>query len=285
MRRPERLRRRIEAALTARGVEYEHAYTNAPGHGPELVAEALARGFRRFLVAGGDGTVREAVTALAGSDATLALIPVGTGNQLAANLGVPRRLGGSIKTALDGDVRRIDLGIVNGRPFTSIVGAGLDAEIVRPEPRIKRRVGYLAYIHAATVAALSPKPALIRIELDDGQVISGRGLGVEIMNMRGLTAPGLPRPVPVVPHARMDDGKLDGCLFLAESTLGYFSVLGDILTRRYEKSPRLRYFSGKRIVVSAEPPLRTQADGELLGETPFEVGVWPLALKVLVPAS
>ena len=139
MRRPEKLRLRIEAALSSRGVPYEHAYTNAPGHGPELVSDALARGFRRFLVAGGDGTVREAVTALAGSDASLALLPVGTGNQLAANLGVPRRLESSINTAVNGHLRKIDLGLVNGKPFTSIVGAGLDTEIVRPPPRPSRR--------------------------------------------------------------------------------------------------------------------------------------------------
>ena len=103
------------------------------------------------------------------------------------------------------------------------------------------------------------------------------------MNMPGLTAPGLPRPVPVVPWARMDDGKLDGCLFAAQGTLGCFAMVGAILTRRYDKSSRLEYFSGKRIVVHADPPLKTQADGELQGETPFEVTVWPLALNVMVP--
>lgn len=282
-RHPRRLRRLVEAELAARGVRYEYIYTEEPGHGEDLVARALEHGYRRIMVAGGDGTIREAVFAISGKDAALALLPVGTGNQLAANLGIPKSLRQSIHVALNGRVRKIDLGVVNGRPFASITGAGFDAAIVRPEPRVKRRFGYLAYVHAAALSAFSPKPATFHITVD-GEEITVRGIGVEVVNMPGLTAPGLVRPVPLVPDGRMDDGMLDGCVLAAESTLGFVSAVGGILTRRFDQSHRLLCFSGREIVVDAHPPLPTQADGEPLGTTPFEAKVWPEALSVLVPA-
>ncbi len=281
-RSPERLRRRIAAALAARGVPFEHAYTEEPGHGAELVTQALADGFRHFLVAGGDGTVREAVMALAGSQAALGLLPAGTGNQLAANLGLPKGLERSISVALGGHVKEIDLGLINGRPFTSIAGAGFDARVVKPGTRTKRRFGYLAYVHAATVAVLAPRPAVLRVTVD-GREIVVRGVGVEVLNMPGLTAPGLRRPVPIVPEGRMDDGKLDGCLLASETTRDCFSALAAILRRRYGENPRLKYFQGSQMAIDADPPLPVQADGELVGLTPFAVRVWPGSLRVLVP--
>jgi YegS/Rv2252/BmrU family lipid kinase len=283
MRSPERLRRRIESALATRGIAYVHEYTKAPGHGTELVRQALADGFQRVLVVGGDGTALEAVSVLAGSEATLALLPVGTGNQLAANLGVPKRLGRSIDVALNGGVRRIDVGVINGRPFSSMAGAGYDAKVVGPEPYLKRRLGYLAYVHAATVAALSPKPVTLRVSVD-GELLVARGIGVEVANMPGLTVPGLRHLISIIPGARMDDGKLDGCLLAAETTRDCFTALGCIVTRRYERSSSLLYFSGRKITVEADPPLPVQADGEQLGMTPFTAMVWPAALSVMVPS-
>ncbi|UCC47559.1 MAG: diacylglycerol kinase family lipid kinase [Gemmatimonadota bacterium] len=283
MRSPARLRRRIESALAARGVAYEHAYTERPGHGAELVKQAIAGRFRRVLVVGGDGTVLETISALAGSPAALALLPVGTGNQLAGNLGVPKGLRRSVEVALNGRVRRIDVGLINGRPFCTMAGAGFDAKVVGPEPHLKRRLGYLAYVHAATLATFSPKPSTLRISID-GEDLLARGIGVEVANMPGLTAPGLRRPVPIIPSAQMDDGRLDGCLLAAETIRDCLSALGSIVTRRYERSPRLRYFSGREIIVEADPPLPVQADGEQVGLTPFVAKVWPGALNVMVPA-
>ncbi len=283
-RRPEPLRRQLQSELSAQGVAFEHAYTRERGHAAELVHQARQEGFRRVLVAGGDGTVREVVSALAGSPVALALLPVGTGNQLAANLGIPKSLRGCVSVALAGRVRQIDLGLIDGRPFSAIAGAGFDAQVVRPDSRVKRRFGYLAYVHAATAAVLSPQVASLRVRVD-GAEICGRGMGVMVMNMPGLTAPGLARPVTIIPGARMDDGKLDGCLLATATRRDCFSALGAILRRRQEASPLLEYFSGDEIRVEADPPLPVQADGERLGKTPFSVKVWPSALRVLVPAA
>jgi YegS/Rv2252/BmrU family lipid kinase len=281
----ERLRRRVEAALAARRVCYEYARTEAPGHARELAAAALAGGFARVLVAGGDGTVLEAVSSLVGSDSALALLPVGTGNQLAANLGVPRGLGAALDVALAGSVRQIDVGMVDGQPFTIIAGAGFDAEVVRPRSETKKRLGYLAYVHAATAAAFVPRPSNLRITVD-GEEHTVRGIGVEVANMPGLTAPVLRRPVDLVPDGRPDDGLLDVCVLAVETTFDFLSAMSSIIARRYGRNPRLRYFRGREIVVEADPPLPVQIDGERLERTtPFAAYVRPRALNVVVPGD
>lgn len=282
-RKPERLRRRIEESLRALGVSFEHVYTREPGHGQELARQALADGYRRVAVAGGDGTVLEGVSALAGTGAALALLPVGTGNQLAANLGLPRNLRRSVEVAVSGVVRKIDVGMINGQqPFTCVAGAGFDAAVVRPQSHVKRRLGYLAYVHAAAAAAFAPKRSMLTITID-GEEVRGRGIGVEVTNMPALSAPGFPRPIPIVPDGQPDDGRLEVCMLAVETTFEVVVALTSILTRRYGRNPKLRYFSGREISVDADPPLPLQADGELLGTTPFTVTVRPRALSVIVP--
>ena len=283
-RHPERLRRRVEAALSARSVRFEYTYTNAPGHGRELVREALAAGYARVLVAGGDGTVLEAVESLVESQAALALLPIGTGNQLAANMGLPKGIEKSIDVAVAGTVRRIDVGMLDGRPFSCFAGAGFDAEVVRPDSDLKRKIGYLAYVHAAAGAAFAPKPSSIAVTVAGERTVCN-GIGVEVANMPALTAPLLVRPIDLVPDGKPDDGLLDVCVLAVEKTIDFVTALTSIMVGRTEKDPRLRYFRGKEVTVEADPPLPVQIDGERLEiTTPFSATVRPGALGILVPA-
>ncbi len=280
----ERVRRRIVAELSARQVSHRLSYTSESGHAEDLAREALAQGCRRIAVAGGDGTVLEVVSAVVGTDAQIALLPVGTGNQLAANLGIPRRLGRAVEVAVRGVTRKIDVGMLNGRPFTIMAGAGLDAEVVRAEPRLKRRVGYLAYVYAAARAILKPRTATLRVTID-GQVITARGMGVEVANMPGLTAPIFRRPIRIMPDLAADDGRLGVCVLGTETAFGFLSALTAIFIGRHRQHRKLQYFTGREVTVEADPPLPAQVDGELRGTTPFRATVRPRALNVIVPAG
>lgn len=282
---PERLRRRVEAILAKRQVEFEYAYTESRGHAADLARDALESGYDRIIAAGGDGTVLEVVSALVDSDAALALLPVGTGNQLAANMRLPKRVDRSIEVALNGGIRKIDVGMIEGQPFTCIAGAGFDADVVRPDSSVKRRLGYLAYVHAAATAAFSPKPSDLRIVVDGEETVC-RGIGVEVANMPGLTAPMLPRPVDLIPDGKPDDGLLDVCVLAVETTIDFVSAITSIMTGRMARDPRLRYYRGREIRVEADPPLTVQIDGERLGSTtPFVATVKPGALNLVVPAA
>ncbi len=284
-RHPDRLRRQVEAALAARQVEFEYAYTKAPGHGRELVEEALSAGYGRVLVAGGDGTVLEAVEALADSSAALALLPVGTGNQLAANMGLPKGVDRSIDVAVSGRIRKIDVGMLDEQPFACIAGAGFDAEVVSPQSEMKRKIGYLAYVQAAAGAAFAPKVSRIVVVVD-GEESECTGIGVEVANMPALTAPLLARPVDLVPDGKPDDGLLDVCVLATETTMELIAALTSIISGRMEQDPRLRYFRGREVVVRADPPLPVQIDGERTeAVTPFAATVRPGALGIVVPAE
>lgn len=276
------LSRRIGKALEARGVSHRLAYTREPGHAEQLARGALRDGYGRILVAGGDGTVLEVVSAMAGTDAVLALLPVGTGNQLAANLRVPRRLGRAIEVAVSGCVRKIDVGMIDGRPFTCIAGAGLDAEIVRPGPNVKRWIGYLAYLYSGFRAALSPPRAVLKIQAD-GRTFEYRGVGIEVANMPGISGPGLPQPVRLIPKGQLDDGELEICVLAFEGRLDLFRALLSILLGRPERDPRLKYHRVREVRVETDPPLAVQVDGERIGVTPFHATVRPGALNVVVP--
>lgn len=284
-RHPERLRRRVEAILAKRQVEFGYAYTESRGHATDLANDAVESGYDCIVAAGGDGTVLEVVSALVDSDAALALLPVGTGNQLAANMRLPKRVDRSIEVALNGGLRKIDVGMIEGQPFTCIAGAGFDADVVRPDSSLKRRLGYLAYVHAAAAAAFSPKPSDLRIVVD-GEETECRGIGVEVANMPGITAPMLPRPVDLVPDGKPDDGLLDVCVLAVETTIDFVSAITSIMTGRMARDPRLRYYRGREIRVEADPPLTVQIDGERLGSTtPFVATVKPGALNLVVPAA
>ncbi|MEE8520459.1 MAG: diacylglycerol kinase family protein [Gemmatimonadota bacterium] len=281
-RHPERLRRIIGTTLEARGVSYQFAYTEAPGHAEELAAAAVASGFPRVLVAGGDGTVMEAVASIADTDTVLGLIPTGTGNQLAANLGVPSRIARAVSVAATARPRRIDVGMINGRPFTCMAGAGFDTALISPDARLKQRLGYLAYVYAAVEAGLSPQVASLEITLD-GESFIERGVGLEVANLPGLRLPGLPWPINIIRDGSIDDGLLDICILGADSTLSLISVVASFMTGRPHRNPRIRYLRGREVRVEADPPLAVQADGELFGMTPFTASVRKRALAVAVP--
>lgn len=284
-RHPERLRQKVESALLARDVDFGYAFTEDRGHAQDLASSALAEGYDRFMVAGGDGTVLEVVSSLVGADAALALLPVGTGNQLAANMRLPRSVDRSIDVALGGRVRKIDVGMIDGQPFTCIAGAGFDADVVKPDSAVKRRLGYLAYVHAAAAAAFSPKASELRITVD-GETHSCTGIGVEVANMPGLTAPLLPRPVDLVPDGKPDDGLLDVCALAVGTTWEFVSAMTSIMTGQLERDERLRYYRGREVSVEADPALTVQIDGERLDSTtPFVARVKPGALNLLVPSE
>ncbi len=265
-------------------MEYDHQFTHSPGHAEELAKRALEAGCKRILVAGGDGTVMEAVAALAETDAVLGLVPVGTGNQLAANLRIPSKIEAAVVVAATGEARRIDVGMIDGRPFTCMAGAGFDTAVINPDPRLKRYFGYLSYVIAAIAETLAPTAADIVITID-GVKKNYRGIGIEIANMPGLRPPGSPWPINLVNDGRFDDGMLDICILGATSMVTTISVLLSFIMQRADRNPHIHYLKGREIKIESDPPLPVQADGELFGATPFSVSIRPRALSVAVPEA
>jgi diacylglycerol kinase (ATP) len=271
-------------------------FTERPGHARELAAAAAAEGLGVVAAAGGDGTINEVVNGLVGSPTALAVLPAGTGNVLAAQLGlvgVPTPLHradlvAAAEALCAGVVRPVDTGLAQSaggpeRHFVLWAGVGLDAEVAREIETtgrlLKRRFGPAAYGALAARAALvaTGTPAVVTC---DGERIDGRLLLGVVANVRlyGGT-------VDLSPEALLDDGRLDVSLFMGASVLAKLRHLGAVLARRRAPRSEWRGLSAARIAITADPPLPVHLDAEPFGTTPVVLTVRPRSLRLLVPPT
>ena len=288
-RRGRRLARRATRALASRSIEYELVLTERPGHAAELAVRHASASDALFVL-GGDGTVMEVASALAerGIAAPVGVLAGGTGNLVARALGIPLSIEKAVPALIDGDELLIDLGRLTGdatpeRRFAVAAGVGIDAAMVEETTVwLKRRLGVLAYTLMGARAALR---AVFRREFFqtsvtvDGVVHERRAAAVMIANFGAV----LGERLTLGPGIRTDDGLLDVCIFSPGTARDAFRIVWRMLRRDFRSDPCMLYAPGRAIRVETTPPLRWQADGELMGRTPFAVDVEPLALRLLVP--
>ena len=275
-------RDRIEAQMARAGwAEPIWLGTTVDDPGAGMCARAQEEKVEVVIVAGGDGTVMACITALAGSDMPLALLPTGTGNLLARNLGIPLDdEEAALRIALGGDERRIDVGAVEGWKFAVMAGLGFDAAMVRDAPEaLKRAVGWPAYAVSAA-RHLRGQGIRVRLSLDGGEPFSRRVQTVVVGNVGKLQA-----GIPLLPDAEPDDGILDVVLIATGSIAGWARVAGRVLTRRSRVDRRVERFRAQHVVIETRSPQPRQLDGDLIEEsTRMEVRIEPAALCVRVPA-
>ena len=281
-RRGARLIGRAVEAVKRAGAAIEVETTERSGHAAEIAA---ARGgqFDIVLTLGGDGTAMEVAGALAWTDTPIGVLPGGTGNLLARALGVPMRIEKAVPALLEGTRRRIDLGVVQGRRFAVAAGVGIDAAMVEETPSwMKRRLGVLAYTLIASKAALRAvlrrQFFLARIEVD-GEVFERRAAAVLFANFGAI----LEDRIAFGPGIAVDDGVLDCCVFSPSNLRDAMRIMWRVTRRDFRPDRSILYRKGTRFRIETDPVLTLQADGELLGPTPADIGVEPLAVLLLVP--
>ena len=265
---------------------------SAEAVGP-LVAEALAEGVAAVVGVGGDGTMRDIAAVIAGTDVPLGIIPAGTGNQVAAVLGIPLSPIGAVDVLGSTNERTIDLGEVRieikGQatiPSSFIIGcgAGFDAELMATTSgSLKRRLGAAAYFVQAARMALRLSATPCRVTIDD-ELIETDATAVLVGNMGQLVPGRLGLRLPLDPA----DGLLDLIVVGASSALGGVRALADQLRRSElgggsgDASIRLR---GHKIRIEPELPMALEVDGDHVGSGALEARVVPGALRVLVPGT
>lgn len=286
-RRPERLRARIAAQFARLGRRADICTTTGAGAAYELARRAIAEGLPRVVVAGGDGTVSEAAGAVQGTSVVLGVIPCGTGNQLAYNLGIPTALDRAVATAMGDSIQTIDVGVIERRTFLAMAGAGIDAAVIAgARPNVKRWAGGLAYVLSGFAAAVRPRRSRLKVRVD-GLEWEGDGIGVLIANVPALRVPLVPRGLTVAPNGSAEDGTLD-CCALAITHLSELAVeLWHALLGRAggREGHGIRRLSGTTVELDADPPLPVQVDGDLAGTTPLRATILPAALRVAVPPA
>lgn len=266
--------------IHAAGMDWEVEVTNSFGEGGKLAARAVADGACMVAACGGDGTIRDVVSGLLGSQVPLAIIPSGTGNALAKDLGIPLDLNAACALMVNSQARRraIDLGVAGDNLFLLRLGVGLEAEITRTADRgLKDLLGPLAYITATLQAWNSAPVSHYRLIMDD-TIIEIDGLACMIANAGSLGIPGLT----ISPHVRIDDGLLD-VFVIRRPDLAELGALAASVAGASEEDYTLPHWQTRAIGIEARPPHGVEADGEELGFTPLQVEVIAGAVQVIVP--
>jgi YegS/Rv2252/BmrU family lipid kinase len=263
-------------------VECDLVRTARAGHAAELAAER-GHDYDMVFTLGGDGTAMEAAGALAGSGIPIGVLAGGTGNLLGRALGIPLKVHRAVPALLHGDVRRIDLGVVLGHRFAVAAGVGIDAAMVEETPTwMKRRLGVLAYTLIATRAALRGvlrrQFFVARVEVE-GEVIEREAAAVLFANFGAI----LENRIAFGPDIAVDDGLIDCCIFSPRNLRDALRIMWRVTRQDFRPDRSILYRKSAKFRISTEPVLTLQADGELLGPTPAEVTVEPLAARLLVP--
>jgi YegS/Rv2252/BmrU family lipid kinase len=278
-RRGARVFPRAQSAFAKVGVEVTTLLTEAPGHGAQLAA-AHAKDYDAVFTLGGDGTAIEVIGALAHVGPPVGILPGGTGNIVARTLGTPARIGKAVERLLNGDEARIDLGVLRtGEKFAIGMGVGLDASMIANAPGpLKRRLGFFAYVIGALRAFAKLEKFKVRLTVD-GEVKEMRASAVLIANfgavMNNLIAFG--------DGIQRDDGVLNACVYSPGNVFDAARILWKMARKNFTPDPCIYYRSGSSFMIETDPPRIGQADGELIGNSPFSVTVDPLAARVLVP--
>ncbi len=280
----------LDAHLQRRGGTHRlHELHAGPGCLRELeetIRDALRAGIRRLVVVGGDGTVSLTGSALPRraarpADLELAIVPAGTANVLAHELGIPMDLEAALELALDGaNTLELDGIRAPGRLAFTQVGVGPDAEMIREASREdRRRRGRFAYAWAFLHRAAG-HPVHSYDLVVDRRVYRARAWQVVVANAGAAGTP----PFTWGPGIDPTDGTLDLCVYVARTLRDYLALAWKVASGRHRRGPQARYFRVREeVVIRSERPLLVQADGELIGRTPITLQVAPTAIRVVVP--
>ena len=271
--RAKRSRARVESL--ARGCTV--AASTSAAEAESLARNAAREGFEKIVAAGGDGTIHAVVNGLAGSSAALGLLPIGTMNVFAQELGLPIHDLDSCWNIIEQDeVRLVDLPSANGKYFVQLAGVGLDAQAVKETSvALKRNFGPLSYlISAAQIAARKPP----RLFLESSNTAITEASFVLIGNGRRYGG-----PFPFFKHAILDDGLLDIVAFRQVGYLEIIKYLQDVFFSSDIRLPEVEYFQTERLRITSDQDVPVELDGELVGNCPVEFELRHHRLRVLAP--
>jgi YegS/Rv2252/BmrU family lipid kinase len=269
----------LRRALAAAGVEDPLWYEVPKAkRAPEQVERALEEGAELVFAWGGDGTVRRCIGVLAGSPAELAVVPAGTANLFATNLGIPADIDEAVAVGLRGDRRTLDLGRFGKERFAVMAGAGFDAAMIRGADDLKERIGRAAYVWSGS-RNLRTDGFGAEIVVDGADWYEGRATCVLFGNLGDIFG-----GVDVFPDARPDDGMLELGIVTAEGLVEWARTLARTAVGDPNRSPFVRTTKARSVKVRLDRKVRYELDGGDRSKVKsFKVKVEAGALTVRVP--
>jgi diacylglycerol kinase family enzyme len=297
--RPQSARKLAEKATAtlahAAREDWEVLVTERRGHAKDLARRARMRGARLVLAWGGDGTVNEVASELAFSETPLGIIPSGSGNGLARDLGVAHRAGQALMEALTAAPRRIDAGELGGRLFFNVAGIGFDAHIADCFDRNLLNRGFGSYLRISLRELRAYEPGAYRIRRGTGALEPQRAGSTEpsgggettVVNRALLVtlanSSQFGNGACIAPAARLDDGKLDLVVFEEVSRLSTFFALPRLFVGGLNRAPGFSAHQIDRATIEGDREMMFHVDGEPVGDgTRIEARVHPGALMVCV---
>jgi diacylglycerol kinase (ATP) len=248
---------------------------------PEQVRSALKQGADLIFVWGGDGMVQRCVDVVAGSKATMAILPAGTANLFASNLGIPKHLDAAVDVGLNGDRRKLDVGRMNGEMFAVMAGVGFDARVIRDAtPKMKHALGRSAYVWAGA-KNLRTKPFEAKIVVDGQEWYEGLASLVLFGNVGNAFA-----GVKAFDDAHPDDGLLEIGVGSADGVFQWGRTLARSAASSAKKSRFVHMTKGRSAQVKLSRKVLYELDGgDRAKKRSFRVDVQPGAIKVCVPVQ
>lgn len=276
-----RLRDTVRSAMSKHGWDEPlWLETTAEDPGTAQAADAVRDGVDLVLACGGDGTVTACADGVAGSGVPLGILPLGTGNLLARNLGLPLDLDAALVTALTGTDRRLDAGSANGHTFVVMAGLGFDAKMLgeSSEP-LKKRLGWAAYVLSA-LRHLWDRPVRVRLVADGGAPLRLRASAVIVGNVGWLQG-----GIRLLPDALPDDGALNAVVLTARGWLGWIRLAAQVVLRR-EAQGQMTWMRFRQLTIHAEREQPWELDGEVMGGTKhLMITTQPGRLLMRVPSA
>jgi diacylglycerol kinase (ATP) len=274
--------RRLLRYLESRRLEFDCRLSEGPGHLTDLARElSLRRGGQDIpVVCGGDGSVNEVVNGLDSSSPPLGILPCGTGDDIARNLGIPRGIPEACDVILNGQVRTLDLVQAGSRRFLTIGGAGIDSEVTRLANSSRLALpGPVLYSWAVLLAFPSFRPRQFTITADSWKY-EGRLMFAAVAN-----APVYGGGMRLSPDSAMDDGRMEICIVEEMGRLELLANFPKIFRGTHLAHPKFRVLQARRARIESSEAADFYADGEFHQRLPVEVSLEPGALSVMVPTA
>ena len=274
---------RLEEALAYlrnRGWQADLWYTKTPEDARRLAHRAVVERADMVIAAGGDGTIHEIIQELAGTETALGVLPIGTVNVWAREIGLPLDVLSACDVLLHGKTRHIDLGRANDRYFLLMVGIGFDGEVTRAIGRKPvKRLGVSGYLLVGALLGIGYPNFSATLSID-GKEMKTNAFQIVIGNTQLWGG-----AVQFTWQAKCDDGLLDVCVVRKSGILGRSITALAFLLRHERRRQRISYYTCTSIEIRTRQPIPMQVDGEVGGFTPATFTVAPGALKVIVPQT
>lgn len=273
-------RERVREFIAHHQLEATLAITERRGHATELARAAVAAGVQVVVSVGGDGTMNEVAAGTVGTSVLYGMIPTGSGNGLGRDLGLPMQFDRALDVLLDGRVRTIDTGEVDGHPFFNVMGLGFDAEVGRRFNACERR-GLLSYVQIGCGAFFSYRKQRITIEPEGG---TGFTVDAFLASVANSTQYG--NNARIAPRALLDDGLLDFVALTTGNLVLALPLVARLFTRSIHRSHFARGAVAPRFKIrrAAAGPIHT--DGEIhVCPAELDVVVRSQSLRVVVPRA